>query len=104
VPAFVTAEQSYSSIFIDEKQKAGRDTHYIFSLSLSNDSDDPASQCNLDLQDTSVAGANCILIDETGRCVNVWSFHGSARKFPSVPIATVGTLYEDHDKHDSNHP
>jgi hypothetical protein len=49
--------------------------------------------------DTSVAGANCILIEETGRCVNVSSFHGSARKFLSVPIATVGTLYEDRDGH-----
>jgi hypothetical protein len=31
--------------------------------------------------------------------VNVSSFHGSAKRFPSVPIATVGTLYEDREGH-----
>lgn len=44
--------------------------------------------------DTCVAGANCLLIEHTGRSVNVQGFSPDLPQLESVPIATVLTAYD----------
>ena len=74
---------------------------YIFSAQTGDTGFEPGNS-NLDSHaDTTVAGSNCLLLEETGRMVNVRPFHNASSGFKNIPIATVATLYED--KHGQPH-
>jgi hypothetical protein len=52
--------------------------------------------CELDSHaDTCVAGANCIVLEETAQIVNVSAFTDSDQTLENVPIVTAATAYDD---------
>jgi hypothetical protein len=56
------------------------------------------SLLNTDLNshaDSCVAGANCLMLEESGRKAKVSTFHPNARSFQDIPIVTAATLYQD---------
>lgn len=58
--------------------------------------DSKEGRCELDSHaDTIVGGNNCIVLDTTGRTVNVSPFSEEYKSFTDIPIATLATAYED---------
>jgi hypothetical protein len=54
--------------------------------------------CELDSHaDTCVAGANCVVLEETAQNVNVSAFMDHHKTLENVPIVTVATAYDNAD-------
>ena len=54
--------------------------------------------CEMDTHaDTCCAGANCILMEDTGNRVSVAAYNSSYQPMTGIPIATAGTVYDDPD-------
>jgi Reverse transcriptase (RNA-dependent DNA polymerase) len=81
---------------VDTKQGAvSTRTRTIRSISLASGE---GSLLNTDLDshaDSCVAGANCLMLEESGRKAKVSTFHPNARSFQDIPIVTAATLYQD---------
>jgi hypothetical protein len=55
-----------------------------------------SGMCELDSHaDTCVAGANCVILEETNQLVNVSAFSEHLDTMKNVPIVTMATAYND---------
>ncbi len=72
-----------------------RDSHeFTISASSQSNSESSASRSELDSHaDTTVGGANCVLLSGTGEFATVHSFSDERKPFQNVPIGTVATAW-----------